>query len=114
MRDFKLQFIDEVGFDINIVNGYPEYVDYENQTQDQRAAIGAVFEKSTLPGHPEFGVDWGKLYDKENALVDIDNDVKQTVSTVAGGTGEASQTYLPLYEPQEDGSVKVIVMKGTI
>ena len=114
MRDFKSQFIDEVGFDINIVNGYPEYVDHDNQTQDQRAAIGAVFEKGTLPGHLEFGVDWGKLYDKENALVDIDNDVKQTVSTVAGGTGEAAQTYLPLYEPQPDGSIKVNVIKGTI
>lgn len=114
MRDLKLRYIPDVGFDIDIVDGYPEYVDYDNQTQDQRAAVGAVIEKGTIPGNLNFGVDWGKLYNKEDSLVDIDNDVKRTVAAVAGGTGEASESYIPLYIPQEDGSVQVTVMKGSI
>ena len=114
MRDVKLYFTDSQGFDINIEDGYPELMDYENQTQDQRASIGALFSQGTLPGNLDFGVNWDQLYSKDSSLVDIDNEVKQCVNTVAGGDGTFGNTYMPLYVPAEDGSVKVTVMKGFV
>lgn len=114
MRDLKLYYTEEQGFDINIVDGYPEDVDYENQTQDQRAAIGAVFEKGTLPGDLDVGVDWGRLYSKEDSMIDISNEVSAMVQRVAGGNGQADGTYLPIFVPDENGAVKVTVMKGSI
>lgn len=114
MRDFKVTFIDGNGFDINIRNGRPDYVDRENQTQDQRAAIGAVIIKGTIPAEPDFGVDWSRLYDKEESYIDIYNDICQVINTVAGGTGEAGESYIPLFDPDESGQIKVKVIKGSI
>lgn len=114
MRDFKVTFIADSGFDINIRNGYADYVDRENQTEDQRAAIGAIIIKGTIPAEPNFGVDWSRLYDKEESYVDIYNDICQVINTVAGGTGESGQGYIPLFEPDESGKINVKVLKGGI
>lgn len=112
MRDFKVSYND--GFDIDIVEGYPVYVDYENQTQDQRAAIGATIVKGTIPGNLDYGVDWAKLWDKEESVIDISNDVNQVVQDVAGGEGSAGSQYIPMFYPQESGEVQIQVIKGTM
>lgn len=114
MRDAKLYYIDDTGFDINIEGGQLEDVAYENQTQDQRAALGATLEKGSIPGDSYFGVDWGALYAKDSALLDIANQVQETVQSVAGGDGTPSNMYNPIFIPSEDGSVKVVVMKSTV
>lgn len=112
MRDFKLSYIDDVGFDIDIINGYPVYVGQVNQTQDQRAAVGATIVRGTMPGDLDLGVNWSALYEKETSLLDIDNDVKQMVQQVAGGSGQAGKGYIPLYIPSADGKVTVQVIRG--
>lgn len=112
MRDLKLYYTEQEGFDINIVHGYPEYVDYENQSQDQRAAIGSVFEKGTLPGNLDVGVDWSALYQKESSLLDLYNDVQENINRVAGGDGSPGNMYIGYLVPNADGSVAATVVKG--
>ncbi len=112
MRDLKLFYEEEIGFDIEIEDGYPVDVDKENQTADQRAAVGAIFVKGTLPGQPEFGVSWGELYTKEASLMAVSNEVQETVQSVSGGDGQASNVYMPLFVPTTDGKVSVTVVKG--
>lgn len=114
MRDIKLYFTENNGFDINVEKGYPEEVAGESQSQDQRAAIGAVFEAGTMPGNLSFGVRWSALYEQEKSMIDISNDVQNTVSQVAGGDGQELGTYLPMFVPEEDGSVSVTVVKGAV
>ena len=113
MRDIKLTYSKDVGFDIDIIDGYPVYVDYENQTQDQRAAVGATIVKGTVPGSLEVGISWPDYFTQDISLLDIDNETRQMIDMVAGGTGQADSSYIPLYIPDEDtGQVNVTVVKG--
>lgn len=114
MRDIKLYYIEETGFDINIIDGEPEYVDYANQTQDQRAAIGAAIEKGSIPGNESFGADWAAVFDKESSLLDLANEVQENVNNVAGGDGQMSGMYMSMLVPKSDGSVTTTVMKGEV
>lgn len=99
--------------DINIVNGYPEMVHFEGNTQDQRAALSAVTMKGTIPGMLEEGISWGEMLQNQNNLVSLDNQVKQNVQKNAG-SGDASKlvTYTPLYQQAEDGSVTVALYRS--
>ena len=114
MRDFKLTYSDTLGFDIDIKNGYPVYVDLENQTEDQRAAVAATIVQGTIPGQPNTGVDWSKLYDREDSYVDIYNDTSKLIKEVAGGNGVSGQTYVPVFIPKRGGTIEVKVIKGSI
>lgn len=113
MRDVKLNYTEGVGFDIDIIDGMPEYVDYENQTEDQRAAIGAVIVQGTIPGALNIGVGWSRFFSQDKTLLDIDNEARQMINTVAGGTGQAGSSYSPLYIPK-DKSLSVVILKGEL
>lgn len=112
MRDLKLFYAEDVGFDIDVDNdGYAVDMPSESESRDQRAALGAVFEKGTLPANPNFGVAWDALYDKEVSLVDIANDVQSCIQQVAGG-GNQSDAYYAMFIPNDEGRISVTVMKG--
>lgn len=96
--------------DIDIIEGYPDYVFKEDMTQDQRAAVSAIMCKGTIPGALSEGVDWGNLYERNVSLVDIDNQVQRAIQSNVAGSGSISGSYFPLYE-QIDGKIKINVVK---
>lgn len=114
MRDLKLFYAESVGFDIDVdAQGYAVEMPSESESLDQRASLGAVFEKGTLPANPEFGVAWDALYNKEASLVDIANDVQTCIQQVSGGDGQATNSYYGMFIPDEKGHISVTVMKGS-
>lgn len=90
--------------DLDIVNGQPRMVQYERNTQDQRAAISAYMFKGTIPGKPDLGINWADLYSgSEETLVSIDNEVKQAIQRNAAIPNGPNSTYMPMYKSTEDG-----------
>lgn len=89
--------------DIDIIDGYPVYVDYERNTQDQRAALSTYTIKGTIPGMPTEGIEWDLLYGQNATVLDIDNAIRQNIQKNAGIPGGATQTYIPVYTRDEKG-----------
>ena len=108
MRDILLIQSDDI-LDIEIVNGEPEYVREEDNTNDQRAAVGAFIAKGTVPGMPDLGVDWGSFYDNSASLLDMDNQIKMNIDSLATDTVN-KRGYTPLYK-MEDGKLQVEVFR---
>ena len=115
MRDFKLIYTDLQGFDIDIKNGQAVYVDEQGHTQDQRAAVGAAIIKGTIPGKRDLGVDWSQQLDRgvADTYVDMYNQASLMIQEVAGGDGQVNQGYIPLFLPEEDGTISLRVLRGT-
>lgn len=116
MRDFKLIYTDLQGFDIDIKDGQAVYVDEKGHTQDQRAAVGAAIIKGTIPGKRDVGVDWSQQLDDgvaNSAFVDMYNQASLMIQEVASGDGQVNQGYIPLFLPEEDGTVSLRVLRGT-
>lgn len=108
MRDLKLIVPpdpDNSGWnlDIDIIDGFPTLLEYERNTQDQRAALAAYTVKGTIPGMPDVGVDWSLLYNQGATVIDIDNEIKQNIQSKAAVAGTATQTYLPIYTKDDNG-----------
>lgn len=108
MRDLKLIVPPDRGnsswnLDIDIINGSPSFVDYIRNTQDQRAAIATYMVKGSVPGKPESGVDWARLYNQEATILDIDNEIKLNIQDKAAIPGTSAQTYMPIYTKDENG-----------
>lgn len=114
MRDMLLLYTEDEGFDIDIKDGYPVDVERESQTGDQRAAIGAVFLKGSLPANQDFGVDWTALYDNDVTVMDVANEVQSTIQRVASSEGNVNNNYYPIFVPKDNGDVGVTVMKGAV
>lgn len=120
MRDLKL-IIDTSttkawDLDINIKNGQFELLDYDNQTNEQRASIAAYKVLRSVPGYPDEGIDWMKILEDKNNLVIVDNQIKQSiqqVTTVSQSTNMVTGQFSPVYIPDEEtGLYKVYVTKG--
>lgn len=116
MRDILLimpsEATDEWNLDIDIVNGFPKFVPYERTTQDQRAALSAYTIKGTIPGKPNVGINWGRMYDaNENTLTSIDNEIKQAIQQNAAIPNGPNSMYTPVYE-QKDGSIQLTIYQG--
>ena len=108
MRDFKIIVPNDRkeanwNMDIDIIHGFPVYVPYERNTQDQRATLAAYTVKGTIPGMPNAGIDWSSLYNQGATVTDLDNAIKQNIQEKAGIPGSATQSYIPLYVKDEDG-----------
>lgn len=108
MRDLKLIVPQDRNdktwnLDIDIINGVPTFVDYVRNTQDQRAALATYMVKGSIPGRPESGIDWGRLYTQDATILDIDNEIKRNIQDKAAIPGTASQTYMPIYTKDENG-----------
>lgn len=108
MRDLKIIVPEDRtkvdwNMDIDIIDGFPSFVSYERNTQDQRAALAVYTVKGTIPGMPDVGVDWSLLYNQGATVIDIDNEVKQNIQNKAAVVGTATQTYIPIYTSDETG-----------
>lgn len=90
--------------DIDIIDGYPEFLPLDRNTQDQRAAVAAYMTRGTIPGMPDEGIDWSGLYDPNNeTLITIDNEIKQNIRDKAAVENVVANMYLPVYDVTEDG-----------
>lgn len=108
MRDIKIIVPEDRtkagwNMDIDVINGYPVFLDYERNTQDQRAALAAYTVKGSIPGKPNVGVDWSLLYNQGATIVDIDNEIKRNIQEKASVVGTATQAYIPIYTKDDDG-----------
>lgn len=117
MRDLKIivpEDRDAAGWsmDIDIIDGYPTLLEYERQTQDQRAALATYTVKGTIPGKPDVGVDWSLLYNQGATVIDIDNEIKQNIQTKAAVVGTATQSYIPIYT-KDDSGVHVAIYQAS-
>lgn len=107
MRDWKIVTVDEGhGVDIDIIDGEPSYLDYEDQTYDQRAALACYAQKGCLPGDEEYGVSWSDQYNEDFTVTNLDNELKQQVAKYAG-----AKQYSLLEVPQ-NGTIGVICLRG--
>lgn len=108
MRDLKIIVPDDRdtaswNMDIDVVDGFPSFVDMERNTQDQRAALAAYTVKGTIPGMKDIGVDWTLLYNQGATIIDVDNEIKRSIQEHAAIPGTATQTYIPIYTKDESG-----------
>lgn len=116
MRDLRLIVpIDRsVGWtlDFDIINGVPQFVQYERNTQDQRAALAAYTLLGSIPGKPNIGINWGGLYSQSNdTLVNIDNEIKQAIQEYTAVPDDPTGQYVPVYN-NEDGAIQLSIMQG--
>ena len=99
--------------DFDIVNGFPRFVPYERNTQDQRAAVSAYTFRGTIPGKPDIGIDWSGLYSNDDeTLVNIDNEIKQAIQQNAAIPEGPNATYVPIYESDEEGHIGISIYQG--
>lgn len=108
MRDLKIivpenRDIVDWDLDIDVIDGFPVFLEYERQTQDQRAAVATYTVKGTIPGKPDVGVDWSLLYNHGATVIDIDNEIKQNIQSKASVVGTATQSYIPIYTKDDSG-----------
>lgn len=116
MRDIKIFSIDDVGLDIDIIDGYPVLLDSLGQTGDQRAAICTYAVKGTVPGASSFGVNWAEQYTQQNTIVQLSNELQQQLQMYAGYADDTSAVGMDSrYSAQVltyKGEVGAIVMRG--
>lgn len=86
MRDWRIDVVDDVGIDIDVVEGEVEYLPQESQTNDQRAALAVYMTKGTIPGALDTGVSWGEQYGKEVTAMQLSNEAQLQVQGCAGGS----------------------------
>lgn len=117
MRDIVLIFPSDSSdtswnLDIDIVDGFSRLVSYEDNTQDQRAAVAALIAKGSIPGNTDFGVDWKNMLQEGNSFLLIDNDIKRQISSLAGLTTEEAQIqYVPIYKQNDKGGIDIQVCR---
>ena len=116
MRDFKLIVIEDAGVDIDIIDGEAAYVDFESQTNDQRAAVACYMCKGTLPGALEQGISWGSDYSTENTAMLLNNELQQALQNAAGSSSSGTaSTAVSNYAAQliiKDGASGVIITRS--
>ena len=120
MRDLKLiidtQKEKEWDVDLNIVDGWFEELDHDNQTSEQRAAVASYIIWGSIPGYPDEGVNWWSMQESTNNIVSIDNQVKQNINSVTSeydsSQNPMASTLTPIYVTDEDtGQIKTYLVK---
>lgn len=116
MRDLKLITPTDPeavwSLDFDIIDGRPQFVPYDRNTQDQRAAVAAYMSKGTVPGKPDLGINWAGLYSgSEETMINIDNEIKRAIQQYAGIPEGPNSTYVPLYEIK-DGKIQLGIFQG--
>lgn len=115
MRDYKFTVIEDVGLDIDIINGEPVYLDYERQTNDQRASVACYMCKGTIPGREDLGISWADQYGQENTILQLCNEVQQAVNAMAGSSDSDASNINTGYNAQvvtRNGDVGVIITRS--
>lgn len=114
MRDIKLQVLQDYGLDVDIIDGEAEYLDYENQTSDQRAALSVYASKGTVPGALDYGISWSNEYTPQNTISQLNNEVQLQIQNEAGASEDdilSSSQYMGNIIASA-GSVGVIITRG--
>lgn len=101
MTDIKITTDNTAMLDIDIVDGYPVLLLSEQQNDDQRAAMCAVWAKGTVPGMLENGVDWYGLYTQSIDMITINNQMQTQVQNYVGTDGDTA--YIPIVQRDGDG-----------
>lgn len=115
MRDLKVTIVEDVGLDIDIVDGQAVLVDEANQTNDQRASIAVYAMKGTVPGQSDFGMSWQDTYDRETTGMQLSNEAQLQVQNYAGNAGSEGVSLNSQYSTVLISSGKqtgVIIMRG--
>lgn len=102
MSDFEL-FITDGILDIDIAGGEVRLID---DTEAQRACVGAYMQKGSIPGFEELGVNWANLFTGGSSIVELDNEVQPNMKTFA-----PSKSYLPVYDVKS-GSIGIQLIGG--
>lgn len=84
--------------DINIENGRAEELVDDNAIQAQRATVAGYMIKGTVPLIPDAGVEWDAYATREKTLLEMDGQVRQSVSTFVGGENR----FIPEYGMMSD------------
>ena len=111
MRDIKVYSSDKYDLDINIVDGMPEFLSADSQTNDQRAGLAAFITIGTIPGRLTDGVDWGSLYSQDSSYVDISNQISKQVQNYVTGNTPSEVSYLPLIFPDDNSKLVVRMLR---
>lgn len=114
MRDLKILSSD-TGIDIDIVNGQALWLDEASQTQDMRAALACYACKGTVPGLPDYGVSWAKVYDRDTTTIDFNNELQQQIDNYVGSASEDTMLEQSTYQPlmlQDNSGMGVLVYRG--
>lgn len=116
MRDFRILTLEEGGVDIDVIDGQADYLAYEEQTQDQRAALAVYAIKGSLPGAPDYGVSWGLEFSNTNGTaITISNECQQQLAEYAASSTPTSRIVATTYSATvipRNGSLGVLVAKG--
>lgn len=114
MRDFKILVAENEGVDIDIIDGQAEYLQYEAQTGDQRAALSVYCIKGSIPGNLDFGVSWGLEFTQSNTVTQLNNEIQQQIQECAGmhstDTMQPSDMYTATLIPQ-GGQIGVLITR---
>lgn len=116
MRDLKLIMPTDPStswtLDFDVIDGFPQFVQYARNTQDQRAAVAAYTVQGSIPGKADIGINWGGLYEQDNeTLVQIDNEIKQAIQQYTAVTDDPLGQYVPTYK-QSDGVMQLTILQG--
>lgn len=98
--------------DIDLINGVPDYLDTDAQSNDQRAALAAATIKGTVPTLLGYGVSWGDVFTRTASIVQFGNEITQQIQEYANST-DANVSYSPLVVSSEEG-VGAVIYKGNI
>lgn len=116
MRDLKLITPTDPdatwSLDFDFIDGYPQYVQYPRNTQDQRAAVATYTILGSIPGKPTIGINWAGLYGQgDETLVNIDNEIKQAIQKYTAVPEQPLSQYIPVYENTERG-IQITLIQG--
>lgn len=119
MRDIKLMQPpspeEEWNLDIDIIDGYPTFLDMAEMTSDQRAGVAAYVSKGSIPGMLTVGIQWSDYFQQESSdgYVKISNQMSQMVQTYGSSPEDrqSNKMYYPLAVLGEDGGITVQVIR---
>lgn len=99
--------------DFDVIDGQPQFVPEERNTQDQRAAVAAYTFRGTIPGKPDIGIGWSEIYQEnyQETLISIDNEVKQAIQEYAAVPEGPNGMYVPVYDMAEKG-IEIAIYQG--
>jgi hypothetical protein len=93
MRDVKAITGEDFSLDIDIVDGEPVYLSEEAQTYDQRASLVVMTAKGTVPGMPDYGINWAGVTIKQVTSVELYNQMQQQLEGYAAADENCKHTY---------------------
>jgi hypothetical protein len=86
--------------------GLAEVPKPDENNDRQRAAIAAFFQKNLIPSARDVGADWTGYLSGDVDIVQIDNQVKQSISQYAESPFY-TETPVPMYIPDENGRLGI-------